>query len=124
AGVELGAVGGALLAAASGARAADEAVGFPARPIRMVIGFSPGGVVDVSVRIIGQKLGDIWKQQVIADNRPGAGGVIAAQIAAGANADGYTLLSLSASHVIAPALSAEMAYGPPKQFSRAAMTVI
>ena len=122
--LKIAAVSVPLLAAPAGARAADDAAGFPARPIRMVIGFSPGGVVDVSVRIIGQKLSDIWKQQVIADNRPGAGGVIAAQIAAGANADGYTLLSVSASHVIAPALYAKMPYDTLKDFAGIAMTVM
>lgn len=119
------AVGGmAVLAAPVGARAADEAAGFPARPLRVVIGFSPGGVVDVSVRIIGQKLSDAWKQQVIADNRPGAAGIIAAQIAANANPDGHTLLSVSASHVIAPALYAKIPYDTLRDFAGVTMTVM
>ncbi|HYK12809.1 MAG TPA: tripartite tricarboxylate transporter substrate-binding protein, partial [Burkholderiales bacterium] len=88
-----------LGALSSGAGAADGAADYPNKPIRVVIGFSAGGVVDVSLRIIGQKLSDAWKQQVVADNRPGAGGVIAAQIVNNSNHDGYTLLSVSAAHV-------------------------
>ena len=112
-----------VIAMSPGTHAADEAAGYPSKPIRVVIGFSAGGVVDVSMRIIGQKLSDTWKQQVIADNRAGAGGIIAAQIVANANADGYTLLSVSASHVIAPALYAKIPYETLKDFAGVAMTV-
>jgi tripartite-type tricarboxylate transporter receptor subunit TctC len=114
----------ALLTALPVARAADEAAEFPNRPIRAVIGFSAGGVVDVSMRIIGQKLNERWKQQVVADNRPGAGGIIAAQIVANANPDGYTLLSISASHVIAPALYSKMPYDTRKDFAGVTLTVM
>ena len=112
-----------LVALPTGARAADEAADYPNKPIRVVIGFSAGGVVDVSLRIIGQKLSDAWKQQVIADNRPGAGGVIAAQIVHIANHDGYTLLSVSAAHVIAPVLYAKIPYDTLKDFKGVALTV-
>ncbi len=112
-----------LLALSSGARAADEAADYPNKPIRVVIGFSAGGVVDVSLRIIGQKLSDAWKQQVVADNRPGAGGVIAAQIVHNSNHDGYTLLSVSAAHVIAPVLYAKIPYDTLKDFKGVALTV-
>jgi len=112
-----------LVALPTGARAADEAADYPNKPIRVVIGFSAGGVVDVSLRIIGQKLSDAWKQQVVADNRPGAGGVIAAQIANNSNHDGYTLLSVSAAHVIAPVLYAKIPYDTLKDFKGVALTV-
>ena len=112
-----------LLAVSFGARAADEAVDYPDKPIRVVIGFSAGGVVDVSPRIIGQKLSEAWKQQVVADNRPGAGGVIAAQIVNNSNHDGYTLLSVSAAHVIAPVLYAKIPYDTLKDFKGVALTV-
>lgn len=115
---------GAAVLIASGAQAADEAAGYPDKPIRVVIGFSAGGVVDVSIRIIGQKLGDAWKQQVVADNRPGAGGIIAAQIVNTANHDGYTLLSVSAAHVIAPVLYSKIPYDTLKDFKGVAMTVM
>jgi len=112
-----------LVALPTGARAADEAADYPNKPIRVVIGFSAGGVVDVSLRIIGQKLSDAWKQQVVADNRPGAGGVIAAQIVHNANHDGYTLLSVSAAHVIAPVLYAKIPYDTLKDIKGVALTV-
>jgi tripartite-type tricarboxylate transporter receptor subunit TctC len=113
----------AILNALPGARA-DEAADFPNRPIRVVIGFSAGGVVDVSMRIIGQKLNERWKHQVVADNRPGAGGIIAAQIVANANPDGYTLLSISAAHVIAPALYSKIPYDTLKDFAGVTLTVM
>jgi tripartite-type tricarboxylate transporter receptor subunit TctC len=113
-----------MSAALPSAQAADEAADYPNRPIRVVIGFSAGGVVDVSVRIIGQKLAERWKQQVVADNRAGAGGMIAAQIAANANPDGYTLLSISASHTIIPALYAKIPYDTLKDFAGVTTTVM
>lgn len=116
--------GAVALTALPGARGADIAANYPDKPIRVVIGFSPGGVVDVSVRIIGQKLNEVWKQQVIADNRPGAGGMIGAQIVANANPDGYTLLSISASHIITPALYAKVPYDTLKDFAGVTMTVM
>src|ERR1700686_3172100 len=73
----------------------DPAAGFPAKPIRVVVGFTPGGVPDITARFIAQKLSENWRQQVVVDNRPGAGGTIAAHIVANANPDGYTLLSVS-----------------------------
>jgi tripartite-type tricarboxylate transporter receptor subunit TctC len=116
--------GAAALTALPAARGADVAASYPEKPIRVVIGFSPGGVVDVSVRIIGQKLNEVWKQQVIADNRAGAGGMIAAQIAANANPDGYTLLSISASHIITPAIYAKVPYDTLKDFAGITTTVM
>ena len=96
---------------------------YPVKPIRVVIGFSAGSGVDVSARIIGQKLNESWGQPVISDNRPGAGGTIAAQIAANANPDGYTLLSISAAHVIAPTLYSRLPYGTLKDFAGITTTV-
>ena len=92
------------------ASARSDVATFPNRPLRVVVGFSAGSVVDISARIIGQKLFEKWQQQVIVDNRPSAGGIIAAQLAAGAIADGYTLLSVSASHAVAPAVYANLPY--------------
>jgi tripartite-type tricarboxylate transporter receptor subunit TctC len=69
-----------------------EAADYPARPIRFVIGFAPGGASDTMVRVVGAKLSENLKQPVIIDNRPGAGGNIAAEITARSQADGYTLL--------------------------------
>ncbi len=103
--------------------AADAAASYPTKPIRIVIGFSAGSTVDVSARVIGQKLTESWKQQVIADNRPSAGGIIAAQTVANANPDGYTLLSVSASHAVAPAIYSKLPYDTAKDFAGITTTV-
>lgn len=71
---------------------AAHAQDFPARPVRMVIAFGPGGIADTIGRLVGQKLNDRFGQPFIGDNRPGAGGAIAARLVAGATPDGHTLL--------------------------------
>jgi tripartite-type tricarboxylate transporter receptor subunit TctC len=91
------------------ARAVD-APTFPQRPVRILIGFTPGGGPDITARYIAQKLVDVWKQQVVVDNRPGAGGTVAANTAATANPDGYTLLSVSSAHAVAPAIYPKLPY--------------
>ncbi|HYC48711.1 MAG TPA: tripartite tricarboxylate transporter substrate binding protein [Burkholderiales bacterium] len=101
----------------------DPAATYPSRPIRIVIGFSAGSTVDVSARVIGQKMTETWKQQVVADNRPSAGGIIAAQTVAHANPDGYTLLSVSASHAVAPAMYSKLPYDTAKDFAGITTTV-
>ena len=114
----------ALIAVALPARgAADEAKEFPNKPLRVVVGFSAGSVVDISARVIAQKLFESWKQQVIVDNRPSAGGIIAAQTVANANPDGYTLLSVSASHAVAPAIYSKLPYDTLKDFAGITTTV-
>ena len=65
---------------------------YPARPVRVVIAFAPGGIADTIGRLVGQKLSDRFGQPIVGDNRPGAGGALAAKLAAGATPDGYTLL--------------------------------
>ena len=97
--------------AAQGAQPASaDASAFPSKPIRVLVGFTPGGGPDVTARYIAQKLAESWKQQVVVDNRPGAGGTVAAQTAATANPDGYTLLSVSSAHAVAPAIYAKLPY--------------
>ena len=100
----------------------DPAAGFPVKPVRIVIGFTPGGVPDITARLIAQKLTESWKQQVVVDNRPGAGGTIAANIVANANPDGYTLLSVSNAHAVAPAVYAKLPYDTVKDFAGITMT--
>jgi tripartite-type tricarboxylate transporter receptor subunit TctC len=77
---------------------------FPAKPIRLVIALAPGGGVDTSGRLLGQRFTDAWGHQTIAENRPGAGGTIAAEVVSRAAPDGYTLLMTSMGHAITPAL--------------------
>ena len=88
--------------AAVAAQRGDDTVHYPARPIRVVVPFTPGGQPDIFARIIGQKAGEALGQQIVVDNRAGAGGMIGSQIVAEATPDGYTLLSISASHTILP----------------------
>jgi len=103
--------------------AAENAASYPSKPIRIVIGFSAGSGVDVSARVIAQRLTDAWNQPVIADNRPGAGGTIAAGIVAGAAPDGYTLISVSAGHVISPSIYSNLKYNTLKDFAGITTTV-
>jgi tripartite-type tricarboxylate transporter receptor subunit TctC len=78
---------------------------FPARPVRMVVGFAPGGGTDIIARLVAQKLGERWAQPVIVDNRPGASGNIGAELVARSAPDGYSLLMAFSSHASNPALS-------------------
>ena len=102
---------------AAHAQRPDEAAAFPSRPIRIVIGFTPGGQPDISARLIGPKASESLGQQIVVDNRPGAGGVLGARIVAGSNPDGHTLLSISSAHVVAPAVHARLGYDPLKDFA-------
>ena len=81
------AAGLALLSVASAQAATD----FPTKPVRIIVAFPPGGGTDIVARLIGQKLTEVWNQQVIIDNRAGAAGVIGTELAAQAAPDGYTL---------------------------------
>jgi tripartite-type tricarboxylate transporter receptor subunit TctC len=80
------------------------ATGFPAKPIRLVIALAPGGGVDTSGRMLGARFTEAWGQQVVAENRPGAGGTIATEVVARAAPDGYTLLMTSMQLTITPAM--------------------
>ena len=82
----------------------------PTGSIHAVVGFSAGSAADLASRIIGEKLTETWRQPFITENRPGAGGGLAAQSVAKAAPDGYTLLSISAAHIILPALSPTTLY--------------
>lgn len=112
----------ALLFACGGAAAAQgkAADGYPTRPIRIVVGFTPGGQPDIFSRMVGARLGDALGQPVVVDNRPGAGGSIGTKIVADATPDGHTLLSVSASHVISPAVR-RLTYDPKRDFSGVSM---
>jgi len=83
---------------------------YPEKPVRIVVGFTPGGGPDIIARHLAQELGAVWKQQVIVENRPGAGGSVAAALVTRAAPDGYTLLSVSSAHAAAPAIYAKLPY--------------
>ena len=90
---------------------------YPSRPIHILVGFMPGGGPDITARWIAQKLGEAWKQQVLVENRPGAGGTVAAGTVARAAPDGYTLLSVSSAHAVAPAIYPKLPYDTFKDFA-------
>ncbi len=95
---------------------------FPNQPIKIVVGFSPGGVPDIAARIIGQQMSENWKQPVVVENKLGAGSNIAAQLVANAPSDGYTLLSISSAFAISPAIYSSLAFDPVKDFSGITLT--
>ena len=97
---------------------AGPAAAFPDKPIRIVIGFAPGGNVDIVNRIVGQAMGDELKQSVIIDNRAGANGAIGAEAVARAAPDGYTLfVTVTETHALNPALRKSLPYNPIKDFT-------
>ena len=113
--------GAALLVAAMcpavAQRGGEAAADYPSKPIHIVVGFTPGGGPDITARYVAQKLSESWKQQVIVDNRPGAGGTIGAGMVARANPDGYTLLSVSSAHAVAAAIYSKLPYDVARDFA-------
>jgi tripartite-type tricarboxylate transporter receptor subunit TctC len=106
----------------SGAAAAQ---GWPEKPVRFIVGFTPGGPSDIIARALGQKLADLWGQQVVIENRPGAGGNIAAEIAAKSAPDGTTWL-LGNNSILATnqSLYRKLGYDPVKDFAPVALVAL
>jgi tripartite-type tricarboxylate transporter receptor subunit TctC len=91
---------------------------YPAKSIRVIVGFAPGGGTDIAARLLGRKLAEQMGQTIVIDNRPGAGGTIGNALAAAAPADGYTLLmTANGPHVIAPSLYASLPYNIFKDYA-------
>lgn len=97
---------------------------YPSKPIRIVVGFTPGGGPDITARYLAQKLTETYRQQVIVDNRPGAGGTIAANLAVNANPDGYTLLSVSSAHAVAPAIYDKLPYNTQRDLAGVSLSAL
>ena len=104
---------GALLLAA-GAAAQDR---FPAKPIRMLVPFSAGSATDFFARLLGQKMTEHWGQQVVVDNRPSAGGVVASETLLAALPDGYTLMLVSIGHAVNASLYSKLPYDTIRDFA-------
>ncbi|MFN9489450.1 MAG: tripartite tricarboxylate transporter substrate binding protein [Betaproteobacteria bacterium] len=111
-------------AAQPGAQKGAAAPGFPSKPIRILVGFTPGGGPDITARYLAQKLTEEYQQQVIVDNRPGAGGTIAANLAATANPDGHTLLSVSSAHAVAPAIYDKLPYDAQRDLAGVSLSAV
>ncbi|MDH5536656.1 MAG: tripartite tricarboxylate transporter substrate binding protein, partial [Betaproteobacteria bacterium] len=107
----------ALVCVAMIAAGAASAQPYPNKPIRVVIPFGAGGSTDVLIRIVAAKMTDALGQQVVVDNRTGAGGLIGSEIAAKSNADGYTLLGTGTPHSIVPNLYKTVPYRPIEDFA-------
>jgi len=106
----------AMLAACALFAAHVSAQQYPSRPIRIIVPFPPIGPTDEVARLVGHKLTEAWGQQVVIDNRSGAGGNIGMGIAANAPADGYTILFVSSSFMVNPGLYKKIPYDPYKSF--------
>ena len=102
--------------------AQSNAASYPQKPIKILVGFSPGGVPDIVARVLAPKFTDTWKQAVIVENKLGAGSNVAAQAAATSAPDGYTLLSISSAHAISPAIYNKLPYDASKDFSGITLT--
>jgi tripartite-type tricarboxylate transporter receptor subunit TctC len=98
-------------------RGAETAANYPARPVRVIVPYSPGGSSDAVARILGQKLGDAFGQQFVIDNRPGAAGSLGREIVARAAPDGHTLLIGDSPHTINPHILRHVPYDPIKDFT-------
>ena len=90
---------------------------YPTRPIKVVVGFGPGGVADVTARVVGQKLGAILGQTVVVENKPTAGGIVAAESVAKAQPDGYTLLLMTNGNAVSASLFKSLPYDIGKDFA-------
>ena len=109
----------AALVAASGAALAQGT--FPSRPVHLLVPFPPGGAVDIVARTLGDELSKRWGQPVVVENRPGAGGTIAAEVAAKAAPDGYTIILVASGHAIVSYLYPNLPYDPVKDFTPLAL---
>lgn len=106
----------AALALAAAAAAAS-AQSYPTRPVRIVVPFGPGGVADISARAVAQKMGESMGQQVIVENKPSAGGVVASEMVAKAEPDGYTLLFITNGNSVSESLFKSLPYNSVKDFA-------
>jgi tripartite-type tricarboxylate transporter receptor subunit TctC len=106
-----------LGATANAAQAQDAAGNYPSRSIRYIVGYTPGGTADMLARAVGQKLAAAWGQQVIVDNRAGAGTNIGTELGARAPADGYTLFMPTVANAINPTLYPKLGYDMLKDFA-------
>ena len=104
-----------LLAALACAAPAQQ--DYPSRPLRLLVPAAPGGTTDILARLVGARLGESLKQQVIVDNRASASGVIAGEMTANAAPDGYTLLLAYHQHTVNAALNAKLPYHPVTSFT-------
>ncbi|HTP96490.1 MAG TPA: tripartite tricarboxylate transporter substrate binding protein, partial [Burkholderiales bacterium] len=115
---EHGVIARILAALLIAAAAPLHAQSYPAKPVRLIVPFAPGGTTDITARLMAQKMTDAWKQTVIVENRPGASGMIGADLVAKSQPDGYTVLVSSTQEMaINQHVFSRMAYNPDKDFA-------
>ncbi len=107
------------LAGASAIVAAQQT--YPTKPIRMLVGFPVGGGADVAARTLGPRMSELLGQQIIVDNRPGAGSSLASEMAAKSTPDGYTLVSIGSTHAVNAAMNPKLPYAPAAGFHAIAL---
>jgi tripartite-type tricarboxylate transporter receptor subunit TctC len=113
----LGSAAFTALGIAAAACTAQAAEGYPNRPIRLIVPFSPGGATDGPARIFSLEMSRLLGQQLVVENRPGAGSVVGAEIASKAAADGYTLFMISNTHFVSAAIHKKLPYDPIADFT-------
>ena len=107
----------AFFAAIAVAAPRAHAQSYPVKPVRLIVGFAPGGTADIVARIVGPKLSEAWGKPVIVDNRPGAGSTLGSELAAKSTPDGHTLLFVSSSYAASAGLYKNLGYDPIKSFT-------
>src|SRR5688500_12814327 len=105
------------LAAFAAPALSQDAPNYPSRPIRVIVPFAPGGGLDISTRLIAQKLTEKWGQNIVVDSRPGAATIVGTEIASKAAPDGYTLLMITTTFAINPGLYPKLPYDPFRDFT-------
>lgn len=107
----------AMICSVAAATAQQHTANYPSKSIRFVVPFGPGGVGDITARTVSQKMGEAMGQQIIIDNRPGAGGVVAAEMMARAEPDGYTLMLLNNANAVSMAMFKSLPYDTLKDYA-------
>jgi tripartite-type tricarboxylate transporter receptor subunit TctC len=97
---------------------------YPTRPIRILVPFAPGGATDVLARYVAQHYGQVWGQQVVVDNRPGANGIIAAEMTVKAAPDGHTLLFVAIGHAINSLIYKKLPYDTQRDFTPVSLAAL
>src|SRR3982074_2615784 len=96
---------------------------WPAKPVRIVVPFTPGGSTDITARLMGTRLQEVWGQSVVIENKPGAGGNIAADMVAHAGADGYTIFIVGPGMATNPFLYPSLSFDPASYFAPLTMLI-
>src|SRR5215468_706621 len=107
----------AILAVVALVAASRAQEAFPSKPVHLLVPFPPGGAVDIVARTIGDELSRRWGQTIVVENRPGAGGTIAAAAVAKAPPDGYTIILVASGHAIVSYLYPSLPYDPLRDFT-------